>query len=245
MSIFSFDSIKADILRSLDFFNPLGSEAIGELAESCEEIILNPKEILFKEGELGDSMYIILHGSLSIERQNIVIAKRRKGDHVGEMALIESGPRAATVKALSKTYLIKISKDQFHSHFISNHQALMEILKTISERSREDLAALEQSMKSLHAQKKITTRLQDLLDNTSNEIYTLDFETFRFTYMNPRALANLGCQSKEITQLKPMDIIQDINPRSLKDGLLFCGRIKKRKSTLTQYIKGWTILFIL
>jgi len=87
------DKQKIDLLRSLDFFKALGSESVESLVHNCEEIILNPQEILFEEGELGDSMFIILDGILSIERQNTAIAKRMKGEYVGEIALIESGPR--------------------------------------------------------------------------------------------------------------------------------------------------------
>jgi len=216
MPTHSFDSLKIDLLKSLDFFKPLDSEVIESLALNCDEILLNPEEILFKEGELGDAMFLILYGNLSIERQNIVIAKRVKGEYVGEMALIESAPRAATVKALTETLLLKLSKEQFHSHFTSNRQTLLEILKTIAERYRKDLAALEQSAEYLQAQKNITSHLQDLLNDTSNEIYTLDPTTFQFLDMNPRALRNLEYQSMEITQLKPMDIIEDIDPKEFE-----------------------------
>ena len=194
MSAHSFDNLKVDLLKSLDFFRTLDSEVIESLAHNCEEILLNPEEILFEEGELGDAMYLILYGSLSIERQNTVIAKRGRGEYVGEMSLIESAPRAATVKTHTKTHLLKILKEQFHNHFTSNRQTLLEILKTISERYREDLAALEQSMKSLQEEKKVSSHLQEILNNTSNEIYTLDPTTLQFLHMNPSALRNLEYQ---------------------------------------------------
>jgi diguanylate cyclase (GGDEF)-like protein len=127
------------------------------------------------------------------------------------MALIESGPRSATVKALSKTNLLKLSKKQFYAYFASNRDALMGILKTISERSREDLAALERSMRKLQEERKVNSRLQDFLNNTSNEIYTLDPVTLCFEHMNSRALKNLEYQSTEIPLLKATDIIGEID----------------------------------
>jgi len=90
---------------------------------------------------------------------------------------------------------------------------LMEILKTISERSREDLEVLDRSTENLHAEKKVTSRLQDLLNNTSNEIYTFDSATFYLQTMNPRALKNLGYELGKITQIKVFDILGDIDPR--------------------------------
>lgn len=216
MSTTTSQTQKIQLLKSMDFFKLLDSKTVEALALECEEIMLDPYEVLFKEGEPGDSMYVVLSGALAVEREDAVIAKRVEGDHVGEMALIESGPRVATVKALSKTKLLKLSKRQFYSYFASNRQALMEILRTISERSREDLAALERSMKRLQAEKKVTSRLQDLLNNTSNEIYALDIETLQFEHMNSRALKNLEYQFSEIILLKATDVIEDIDLQKLK-----------------------------
>jgi len=92
----------------------------------------------------------------------------------------------------------------------------MEILKTISERSREDLAALDRSMKKLQEEKKVTSRLQDILNNTSNEIYILDPITLKFEHMNSRALKNLEYRPSEITQLKVTDIIGEVEVEKLE-----------------------------
>jgi len=113
MSVTTSNSQKVNLLRSMDFFKLLDSTSIESLARECEEVVLDPYDILFKEGAQGDAMFVILSGELVVERQDAVIAKRVKGDHVGEMALIESGPRVATVKALSKTNLLKLSKKCF------------------------------------------------------------------------------------------------------------------------------------
>ena len=216
MSSTTSNSEKVSLLRSMDFFRLLDTSTLESLAHECEEIVLDPYEILFKEGEPGDSMFVVLSGGLAVERQDAVIARRAEGDHVGEMALIESGPRVATVKALTQTNLLKLSKKQFYSYFATNRDALMEILKTISERSREDLAALERSMKKLQEEKKVSSRLQDLLNTTSNEIYTFDPITFQFEHMNPQALKSLEYQFSEILKLKATDVIGEIDPEKLK-----------------------------
>jgi diguanylate cyclase (GGDEF)-like protein/PAS domain S-box-containing protein len=228
----SYDSLKIDLIKSLDFFKGLESEVIESLAHDCEEILLNPEEILFEEGEPGDAMFLILYGNLSIERQNIVIAKRVKGEYVGEMALIESAPRAATVTTHTKTHLLKITKEQFQSYFTSNRQTLLEILKTISERYRTDLAALDKSAENLKTQRKITSRLQDLLNDTSSEIYTLDPSTLHFTHMNNPALKNLKYKLNEIVQLKPMDIILDIDPSEFEEWIKL---LQSKKRNVVQF----------
>ena len=208
---------KVNLLKSMDFFRLLDSNALESLAIECEEVVLGPYEFLFQEGESGDSMFVVLSGELAVIREDAVIAKRVAGDHVGEMALIESRPRAATVRTLSNTNLLKLSKKQFYAYFASNREALLGILKTISERSREDLAALERSMKKLQAEKKVSSRLQDLLNNTSNEIYTLDPMTLQFEHMNSRALNNLEYQISEVVKMKATDIIGEIDGDALEE----------------------------
>ena len=103
-------TLKIQLLQSMDFFKLLDSKTIEALALESEEITLDPYEVLFKEGEPGDSMFVVLSEALAVEREDAVIAKKVDGDHVGEMALIESRPRVATVKVLSKTSLLKLSK---------------------------------------------------------------------------------------------------------------------------------------
>jgi len=229
MSAFSSNSQKATLLSSLDLFKILDSRAIQSLAVNCEEIILNPEEILFNAGEFGDAMFVILFGDLSIEKHKTVIAKRVRGDYVGEIALIESVPRTATVRALTKTYLLKISKEQFHIHFTSNPEVMMEIMKTFSERSRENLKFLDRSMEKLQTQKKITSQLQNILNDTLNEIYSFNPTTFHFIQMNPRALSNLKYKSEEISKLKPLDIIGDIAPKEFEEWVALLRSKKKEE----------------
>jgi len=213
MNLYPSNKQKIDFLRSTDVFKCMGIETMEFMIRDWEEVALDSGEILFKEGDPGDYMCLILSGEISIERGNSRIAKRGKGELIGEMALLESGPRAATAIGISKTYLLRILNKQFHDYFVSNPSSLIEILKTVSERARDDLNSLDKSVQKLRSQEKITSQLQKLLNDTSNEIYTFDPTTFYFQTMNPRALKNLGYELGKITQIKFFDILRDIDPR--------------------------------
>ena len=128
-----------DSLKLPDVFRLFTEEKLELLINDCEEITLDPGEILFREGEVGDSMYLILSGELSIECGITRLAVRNQGDYFGEMSLIDDETRSATVIAIKKSQLLKISKDQFYLHFVSNPQVLMEILKTVVKLARENL----------------------------------------------------------------------------------------------------------
>lgn len=79
--------------------------------------VLEVGEVLFREGEAGDNAYLIDSGLLEICRRvgnaEVVIGTAGVGEMVGEMALIDSQPRSATVRALKTSELTTIPKEAF------------------------------------------------------------------------------------------------------------------------------------
>ena len=202
--------ITLSVLKSIEIFELLSDEKLEYLINECKEVTIHPGEILFREGDEGDSMYVILSGKVYIEKENTVIGVRSQGEYFGEMTLIEDKPRSATTTAVKESRLLEILKDQFLVHFASNPRILMSLLKTGSKRSRENLQALDKGMRILEAQKKLNANLQHLLDDTTNEIYIFDAEFYRFINLNSRASNNLGYQNNEIMGMTPFDVISDM-----------------------------------
>ena len=58
-------------------------------------VLLSAGEVLFKEGESGDAMFVLLEGSLDVVVSGRVVGVSSRGDILGEMALIDQSPRAA------------------------------------------------------------------------------------------------------------------------------------------------------
>ena len=67
------------------------------------------------------------------------------GEYLGEMALIESKPRSAKVVSSGDTQLLEITHDLFHSKLSSYPDTLMAIMKTLSNRARENLKMFEKA----------------------------------------------------------------------------------------------------
>ncbi len=97
---------------------------------------------LFEDGDPGNSMFIIFSGELAVLKKDILIAKRGPCEYFGEMALIESKPRSATVEAITDCHLLEIDRKQFESLLTSNPRSMFALLKTLSKRSRENLEIL-------------------------------------------------------------------------------------------------------
>jgi hypothetical protein len=95
-------------------------------------------EILFREGEPSDSVYLILGGEVEVLRQagdrRIRLGTRRAGQIVGEMGVIRGQPRSATIRVVSDAKVSRITKKQFLAAFGGKDQLALRILKMLCER---------------------------------------------------------------------------------------------------------------
>ncbi len=98
----------------------LKADERATLAGACELQKLQPEQMLFKQGDLGSSMYLVKEGLVRISKktaegtdQTIILAK--KGDIIGELSLFDNSSRSASAKAMGATEVIVLSKDKFES----------------------------------------------------------------------------------------------------------------------------------
>src|SRR5678816_2232583 len=75
---------------------------------------LAPGEFLFREGEKGDKMYVLLEGEVDIFLGDFVLETAGSGALLGEMALIDDSPRTANAVAKSPARLAQIDRRRFH-----------------------------------------------------------------------------------------------------------------------------------
>lgn len=81
------------------------------------EKTLAPGDILFRDGDAPDSVYLIKEGEIEISKgkgtKKKVLAILTEGDFLGEMAVIDGSPRSATAKAVTETRLITLDTEEF------------------------------------------------------------------------------------------------------------------------------------
>ncbi len=136
-------------LRDTDFLRFLGEETLERLARDSREVALQAGEVLFREGDPGRAMYVVLEGRVGVRKGEKEIAEGGAGNYHGEMALIESKVRSATVYALASTLLAEITEERFREHVTTSPEALMAMMQTISSRSRHDLENLDSDFQRL------------------------------------------------------------------------------------------------
>ena len=167
---------KLEFLKNIDFLKNL--PGLDTLYENCKEGFLPKGEFLFKEGQTGDAMYIIISGSLEVFRENRVIANRTTGEYLGEMALLGNKIRSASVKATTDVKTIEIHEHYFLKFLSLHPKAFLPLFRTLASRSAEDLEIIDFDNLELKNQIKLNHRFSRLLDDTVNEIYILEQDTF-------------------------------------------------------------------
>jgi diguanylate cyclase (GGDEF)-like protein/PAS domain S-box-containing protein len=192
------DAERLDQLRDVDFLGFFSDETLGKLARTCSIVSLAPFEVLFEEGDTSNSMYIILSGELLVYKNNKVIAQRKPGEYIGEMGLIESEPRSATIRAEAHTQLLEITAERFQKEFANNSQALFALLKTLSHRSRKDLDVLDEMGGELNLTKDGLEKFSKMLDDSTDEAYIIDAINYKITQTNRTASKSLGYSKAQI-----------------------------------------------
>ena len=126
-----------NFLHATPLFQKIEFEKVSHVAQLAEKQCLQPGEMLFAKGDQGDSMYIILDGSVKVytEDEEITILKKRK--FFGELALLDGKPRSASVVALKKTNLLRIDRQSFEILMTIHIEILRGILKELAKRVRE------------------------------------------------------------------------------------------------------------
>lgn len=123
---------RADVHRAVDacgLFTSLGPEALDALLEAFDGLRLTTGEVLMREGEVAESLYLVRHGRLRATVANaageqVVVGEVGKSEVVGEMAVITDQDRSATVHAMRDTDLFRLPADAF-GRLIQHHPEML------------------------------------------------------------------------------------------------------------------------
>ena len=139
-------------LRKSPLFEGLSDEELIRLMDMAEPVMLRAGEILIKQGDPGDSAYVIIKGEFEIQKQTgqslIKIDVRNPGDVVGEMALLSRAPRNATIISKTDSETLRIPQEAFEQLLLSSSTAAMAVLHWV-------MARLTQNESLLHQQEKM------------------------------------------------------------------------------------------
>ena len=131
-------AVRPERLRRIPLFASLGDEPLAELARVFESQTINNGEYVFRQGESGQSFYVIARGTVEVVRavdtpDEQVIAYLEDGDFFGEMALLNDQRRNASVRSRGMTTLLRLDRRSFNQLLATVPEA-RSIVETVAER---------------------------------------------------------------------------------------------------------------
>ena len=128
---------KVLFLKSIDLFRALPSEELAQIAEIAEEVPFGKGDPVFTEGEPGDALYLVVEGTVRVHRGDKQLAEFKERDVFGEMAVLDSEPRSASVTVTEDAVLLKIGRDDFREILSERPEISLGVIKVLSRRLRE------------------------------------------------------------------------------------------------------------
>ena len=127
---------KTLLLKSVDLFETIPGEILSKIARISVELETEENEIIFDEGDHGDSLFVIISGKINVTQNDNSIAVLGAGKCIGEMALLDQEPRSARATSFDDSILLKIHQEGFYELMASNPDIMKQIVKMLTRRVR-------------------------------------------------------------------------------------------------------------
>lgn len=131
-----------DTLRAVPFFQHLSPEQVERLVGMGQQHTAAPGELICREGEFADSMFILLEGEVRVwkkgtEEDTIELQRFHPGNFFGELALLDKQPRSASVSAVLRSRLWELDEPGFRA-LIADYPALsFDVFSALTSKLRE------------------------------------------------------------------------------------------------------------
>jgi CRP/FNR family transcriptional regulator, cyclic AMP receptor protein len=130
-----------DVLRSALLFRELDDEAAAALRASMVEVKLARGEVLFREGDAGDQIYVVVEGKIKLGRtspdgRENLLAVLGPGQMFGELSLFDPGPRSASASAITDTILLGLAHKDLLPWLTGRPEVARNLLSQLAQRLR-------------------------------------------------------------------------------------------------------------
>ena len=130
-----------EVVRNAPLFTALDEAAAASLRASMDSVKFAKGSILFKEGDEGDHLYVIIDGKLKLGtssgdgRENL-LSILGPGEMFGELSLFDPGPRTSTATAVTDAKLLSLSHEKVIPWLRENPEVSLQLLTRLSQRLR-------------------------------------------------------------------------------------------------------------
>ena len=133
----------ADVLAELPLFAGLPARHLRKIASLAGQTRFAEGSEIVREGARGETFFLILDGRVRVQRSGVAPVELGQGDFFGEMALLDGGPRSATVVALTPVLAMRLSRRPFMRLLAAEPEVAAAMLRELAQRLREAQAQAE------------------------------------------------------------------------------------------------------
>ncbi|HUS67551.1 MAG TPA: Stp1/IreP family PP2C-type Ser/Thr phosphatase [Kofleriaceae bacterium] len=144
-------SLKIEVLKGMQLFRYLSYKELVRVMNITETREFAEQEAIIREGEPGDAMYVLLTGSVRLHKGDVTVAELGKGQHFGEMALVDRTQRSLTATAREASRLLLIRRKDFYAIIKKEPSLSVKLLwsfvQVLAERLRKTTADLSGALR--------------------------------------------------------------------------------------------------
>ena len=124
-------------LSKVALFSACSKKELERVARAGDEITMTAGTIIIDQGQTGREAFVILDGDVTVKRNNRKVATLGPGNVVGEMSLLDNGPRTATVVCDTECTLLVIDQRRFRGVVADIPAIAYKLLGSLAGRIRE------------------------------------------------------------------------------------------------------------
>jgi CRP/FNR family transcriptional regulator, cyclic AMP receptor protein len=130
----------AELIRRIDFFQPLDDRTVNQIARVCIVREYSPGDYIVRQGDAGLGLYFITRGHARVEMvrdgASTLIAELNPGEFVGELSIIDKKPRLANVICTTDTSCLLLTRDRFTKLLHKYPEIAMQMARALAARLR-------------------------------------------------------------------------------------------------------------
>lgn len=131
-----------EFLKSVPLFSRLGEASLDAILRLTRRKRFRKDEIIFHEKEMGDSLFVILHGRVKVaifgdDGKEVTLSVLSEGDFFGEMSVLDLEPRSATVIAEADCEVLSLQRDDFLRSLEQDPGMSKSLIQVLADRLRK------------------------------------------------------------------------------------------------------------
>ena len=127
-------NVKVEALKQAPLFEGLSKKELKELARVTEDLAVEAGTVLCREGSLGREFFVIVDGVAEVTKRGKLLATRQSGDFFGEIALITTTKRTATVRAKTPLRCFILTRGDFRRVLDESRSVERKVMQALAER---------------------------------------------------------------------------------------------------------------